>query len=192
MAKQNQIHLYVVVVLITIGSVMNWSCKPCNSCDDPKLVKVPPADASPPEFHWEMSQAVMHSNGTATSSISIVPAGTSVIHSVAADSVTTHVYLTAHDPQSGVKCIDIKGGFGLTCMGNDSTAVAIDGILPAISQCNDLTACCLKSMRVTVENLRQYMQCNNNRMLSGGGVGLTGILTNCKGGQDTVSLTVQF
>ncbi len=171
---------------------MVWGCRPCNSCDDPKLVKVPAVDASPPAYHWEMSQAVMHYDGTATSSISIIPAGTSVVNSTAADSVTTNVYLTANDPESGVRCIYIKGGFGLTCINSDSTAIAIDGILKSQSYCVDLTNCCLSELRLAVEDLGSHIQCPGDRMLSNGGVGLTGIVVNCKGGQDTVNLTVQF
>lgn len=184
-----------VSVLVCLSALMGangWSCKPCNSCDDPKLVKVPSSDPSPPGYHWEMSQAVMHSNGTATSSISIVPGGTAVIHSSAADSITTTVYLTAHDPESGVKCISVHGGFGLTCMSKDSTAIAIDGIIQSHSVCTDLTSCCHKDMRIAIEDLGKYIQCPGNRNLTNGGVGLTGIVTNCTGTQDTVSLTVQF
>jgi len=182
-------HLFL---LLGVNVVMAWGCKPCNSCDDPKLVKVPAVDTSAPAFHWEMSQAVQHSNGTATSSISIVPEGTTVINSSAADSVTTTVYLAANDPESGVQCIHIKGGFGFTCMNSDSLAIAIDGKVKSQSYCLDLTTCCLKDIRIAVEDLGSYLRCPGDRTLNSGGVGLTGIVINCTGIVDTVNLTVQF
>jgi len=179
-------------LLLGVLAVLVWGCKPCNSCDDPKLVKVPAVDPSPPAFHWEMSQTVSHSNGTVTSNISIVPGGTTIVNSTAADSVTTTVYLAANDPESGVQCIYIQGGFGLTCMNSDSMVIAIDGILKSQSQCVDLTTCCLKDLRIEVEDLGSSIHCPDGRTLSSGGVGLTGIIVNCKGMQDTVNLTVQF
>ena len=169
------------------------SCRKCNPCNDEKLVHVNNADMSPATFQWEISQAVQHSNGTATSSISIVPSGTTVINSTFADSITTTAYLTATDGESGIKCIRLFGGFGYTCLNEETNqAIVLDGILPKKDQCLPLTTCCLKSQRITMENLGQFITCTNGRKFTNGGVGITGVIENCKGLRDTVFLTVQF
>ena len=168
-------------------------CQPCNSCNDPLLIKVPAADPSPPTYQWEMSQAVHHSNGLETSSISMVPAGTATVNSIAADSVTTNIYLRAIDPESGVKCIRISGGFGMTCSEPEGmAALAIDGIITPKENCQGLTACCMKELRMTMEDLGDYIRCPGNRILNNGGIGLNAVITNCKGVSDTVNLTIQF
>lgn len=168
------------------------SCKPCNSCNDENLVKVNVSDATYSTYQWEMSQAVQHSNGTATSSINIVPTGTTIVNSSAADSVTTSVYLTATDNESGIKCLRLSGGFGFTCENNANQAIVLDGILAQKTLCLDLTNCCIKSQRIAYENLSQFITCPIGRTFTNGGVGITAIIENCAGKIDTTFLTVQF
>jgi hypothetical protein len=87
------------------------SCNPaCPPCDDPYLTKV--GSSSTLTINFEVSTAVRHSNGTATSSISIAPDGSNVQLSMA-DSVTTNVYLTGIDTSGGIKCVELSGGGGL-------------------------------------------------------------------------------
>lgn len=185
---------FIALSIFVIGTSIftMYSCQ-CKSCDDPNLVQVPQNIVSAINYHWEMIQAVQHSNNTATSSIQIIPSGTNLVNSPAADSVTTTIILVAEDTLAGIKCLQLKGGFGLTCTDNTGAgAIAVDGILPLKSVCINLTKCCLKSNRIDYEDLGQFMHCSGDRTWSNGGVGLTGFIQNCKGMTDTVFLTVNF
>ena len=109
---------YIFLFALVAGSVTLFtSCDPstCNSCDDPELVKVPASSSVAPDHQWEISTAVFHSNGTASSSISIIPEGTSSVTASRADSVKTTVYIIAKDTLRGIKCVELFGGFGFTC-----------------------------------------------------------------------------
>ncbi|HMS66863.1 MAG TPA: hypothetical protein PKD18_01945, partial [Saprospiraceae bacterium] len=66
-------------VVFSLFILVQTSCKKCNNCADEKLVTVPIGGSSTPIAQWEMSQSVQHSNGTVTSSISIVPEGITLI-----------------------------------------------------------------------------------------------------------------
>ena len=189
------IFTYLIAIGIT-SLIWWWYCKsprPCNPCDDPALVHVTPGSPSSVTHNWEFIQAVRHSNGTATSSISIVPAGTTSVNSVANDSTTTSINLVATDTLAGIHCIGIKGGFGFTCINPaGGPALAIDGIIPYKETCNNLTKCCLKSMQATADNIGANLKCGAGRVFSNGGVGITGIITNCNGVKDTVIINVVF
>lgn len=165
----------------------------CKPCDDPSLVSVPKEGTGNLRYHWEMTQAVEHTGGVATSSIQIIPSGTTSVNAFAADSITTGIRLMVEDTLAGVKCIRLNGGFGLTCNTADTgDAVAIDGIVETKIFCSDLTKCCLRSNSLRYDDLGRFMQCGNGRIFRNGGIGLTGIIENCKGVMDTVILTVNF
>lgn len=181
----------IIILWMAITVIYFPSCKKCNPCDDPLLVKVPAQGFGNIEYQWEVSNAVQHSDGTLTSSISIVPPGTTTIHATKADSIHTTVYLQATDTLAGIHCITTTGKFGLTCT-NSSGAIIIDGILPETRECNNLTRCCLKNQRLVLSNIDQYMNCTGDRKLSNGGIGITGYIKNCRGATDTVFLNVQF
>ena len=169
------------------------SCKKKCPCGDDNLVQVQPADISSPTYQWEMSQAVQHSDGTMTSSISIVPNGTTSVQSVLADSVTTTIYLTATDLESGIKCITTGGGFGYTCIDPlGGVGISAHGLLANNNQCVDLTTCCLKSQRKTIENVSQHFNCTGGRVFNSGGLQIVGIIETCSGIKDTVELAVNF
>ncbi len=181
-----------IIILLTLVMGVSHSCKKCNPCNDPKLVSVPATGIGSLHYYWEFVQAVQHSNGTATSSISMVSPGTTSINSVAADSVTTSIHLVGIDSLAGIKCLSFKGGYGVTCSNGGTGAIAIDGILSIKSQCLPLTTCCLISQNMKIENLGQYMQCGAGKQFVSGGVGITGTIENCKGEIDTVFLSVNF
>lgn len=168
------------------------SCKECG-CGDPKLIKVKPDAPSLINYRWEMSQAVQHSDGTATSSISIISPGTSSVNASIADSVTTNLYLTASDSLAGVKCITTGGSFAYTCSDpNGGIGISVHGILANDDQCVDLTTCCLMSQRKTITNLSQYINCTNGRVFSGGGLQVVAYIQNCNLKIDTVFMSVNF
>lgn len=165
----------------------------CKPCDDPNLVSVPTAATGNLRHHWEMIQAVQHSGGFETSSIQMLPYGTNSVNSFAADSVTTSIILVVEDTLAGVKCILLNGGFGLTCNNLiGGGAIAIDGILENKSQCINLTKCCLRSNSLRYDDLGRFMRCGSNQKFNNGGVGITGVIENCKGMKDTVMLTINF
>lgn len=184
---------YIIAIAIT-SLLWWWWCHwpKCNSCNDPQLIKVVPG-SSQIRYNWEFIQAVQHSNNTATSSISIVPAGTVSINSVANDSVTTSIILVASDSISGIHCLGVKGGFGFTCLNPEGgPGIAIDGIIPFNEDCNALTKCCLRTMQIRAENIGSHIKCTPGKILSGGTVGLTGIIRSCAGSADTVYLSINF
>lgn len=179
-------------VLLSLFILVHTSCKKCNNCADEKLVTVPIGGSSTPIAQWEMSQSVQHSNGTVTSSISIVPEGITLINSSAADSVTTNIYLTATDTISGIKCLKLSGGFGYTCVDISNQAIILDGILPKKSQCLDLTTCCMKSQRISYDDISEFIRCPQGRTFTNGGIGITCFIENCNGQVDSMQITVQF
>jgi hypothetical protein len=166
------------------------SCNPaCPPCDDPYLTKV--GSSSTLTINFEVSTAVRHSNGTATSSISIAPDGSNVQLSMA-DSVTTNVYLTGIDTSGGIKCLELSGGWGATCRNqNNNLALSMHGILPQERQCLPLTTCCLKTNRIAMEDLKQYLKCPDNHTLNTGGIQVVGIVETCIGRRDTAFLTLE-
>ena len=184
---------YLSLIIVTSIFWWWWCHRPtaCNPCNDPQLVKVIP-NQSLIRYNWEFIQGVHHNyNGTSTSSISIIPAGTTTINSVSNDSVTTSINLVATDTTSGIKCISIQGGFGLTCF-TPGGAIVLDGILPVQEQCNELTKCCLRTEHISANEIDNYINCGKDRVLSNGSVGLTGIIKSCGGKIDTVRLNVSF
>ncbi len=165
----------------------------CNPCNDTALIK-PGITGCNTQIQWQYSQAVNHSNGTMTSSISIVTNPADPINTNLSDSTTTSVYISATDTVCGIKCIFIKGGYGLTCTNpGGGVGIAIDGKIPDQSDCSPLTNCAFKTMRISIPNLESYMRsCFLPRVFSNGGVGITAIVENTAGQRDTSFLTVQF
>jgi len=189
--KRNHIHFITIVfALYILAGFLACVCKPCN---DPNLIAVPKAVAGEIQYHWEMIQAIKHAGGAATTSIQIIPSGTSSVNSIAADSVTTSIILVANDTFAGVKCLRLHGGFGLTCNNADlGAAIAIDGIVESKISCMNLSTCCLRSNSLRYDDLGQHMHCGTGKIFNNGGIGLTGIIENCKGVADTVNLTINF
>lgn len=166
------------------------SCGPaCTPCDDPELTKVGSSSALTLQF--EISTAVRHSNGTATSSISIASPGDNISISLA-DSVTTNVYLTATDTAAGIKCIELSGGWGLTCNNPGAgLGISMHGVLPKPSQCLPLTRCCLKQNRIAIEDLNEFLKCPQDRVIQSGDIQVTGIAKSCTNVTDTAFITFQ-
>ncbi len=186
-------HPHFVSLSLSFYIIMTIHACTCKPCDDPNLVSVPAAVTGNLRHHWEMIQAVQHTGGFATSSIQIIPSGILSVNSFAADTITTSIILVVEDTLAGVKCIKLNGGFGLTC-GNASGggAIAIDGILENKTQCINLSTCCLKSNSLRYDDLGRHMRCGSNQNFNNGGIGITGIIENCKGIMDTVMLTINF
>ncbi|HMP28672.1 MAG TPA: hypothetical protein PKD85_03675 [Saprospiraceae bacterium] len=177
------IPVLMIVMIIT-------SCTPaCTPCDDPELTEV--GSSSTLRLQFEVSTAVRHSNGTAASSIAIASHGDNIPISLA-DSVTTNVYLTGIDTTSGVKCVELKGGFGLTCQNlGGGSAISLHGILPNPRQCLPLTRCCLKNNRIAIEDLSQFMRCPSGQRVQSGGIQVVGIVQSCEGRTDTAILSFE-
>ncbi|HEX5625133.1 MAG TPA: hypothetical protein VFX48_03875 [Saprospiraceae bacterium] len=164
----------------------------CHPCKDPALVK-PASTGCNTQIQWQYSQAVQHSDGTMTSSISIVTDPSIPINTQLTDSTRTTVYVVATDTVCGIKCIELKGGFGMTCTMEGGTGIAIDGKLPDQRECSPLTTCALKSMRLHASDLENYLRnCHPPREFAGGGIGFTVVVENTAGQKDTSFLTVQF
>jgi hypothetical protein len=177
-------------------AAMLISCSPpppCNPCNDPALVVVPDADATAPVVQWEISQAVTHSDGTMTSSISIVSDPSVPVNLNYEQNVSTTVYANATDEESGVKCISLSGGFGFSCTQPGGIGLLGSGILDNQRDCSGLTVCGLKSMRLQQDNLEQFLSgCTPPKVLASGDFAVEVVVENMKGIVDTVTLTLHF
>jgi hypothetical protein len=165
----------------------------CNPCNDPALLK--PSATGPCDTHiqWEMATAVAHSNGTMTSSISIIPDPNIPLNQTLTDSTTTTVFISATDTLCGIKCIHVMGGFGYTCTAPGGIGLAIDGKIKDQHECSPMTTCAFRRMRVDISNLESYLRgCQPPRVFATGGIGITAIVENTMGQKDTSMLTVQF
>lgn len=162
------------------------ACKPC--CTDPEIVKIPDADATPPVLRWEVSV------------LSQTPAGPISSMTMYSDAVTNisvkktdevNVYLVARDEESGVKKMNMEGGFGFTCMpAGGGNGLSLHGITPKRSvDFNKLMTCGLKEWKLSIEAL-QLSYCPNNLVISGGGINITGTGENFKGGTSNLTLNI--
>lgn len=185
-------HSHFVSHSLSFFLIMTIHACTCKPCDDPNLVSVPVAGTGNLRHHWEIIQAVQHTGGFATSSIQIIPSGTTSVNSFAADTVTTSIILVVEDTLAGVKCIKLNGGFGLTCGNASGGAIAIDGVLENKTQCMDLSKCCLKTNSLRYDDIGRHMRCGPGQNFYNGGIGITGIIENCKGIMDTVIMTINF
>ncbi|MEP7195530.1 MAG: hypothetical protein ABI851_03365 [Saprospiraceae bacterium] len=184
--KNNNANFWLSLVVL---SLISACCIPCN---DPALIK-PATTGCNTQIRWEFAQAVNHSNGTMTSSISIIPDPNIAINATLTDSTSTSVFVSATDTMCGIKCISISGGFGLTCSGPIGVGLAIDGKIESQSDCSPLTTCAFKTMRLSIPNLESYMRsCNAPKVFSNGGIGINAIIENTMGKKDTSHLLVQF
>lgn len=185
--KLSEINL---IIAISCAMMIITSCRPaCTPCDDPNLTRV--GSSSTLTLRFEVSTAVRHSNNTATSSISIASHGDNIPISME-DSITTNVYLTGIDTTGGIKCIELSGGFGLTCQNlTEENAISMHGILPNPKQCLPLTRCCLKENRIQIEDLAQFLKCPQTHRITSGGLQVVGIVETCNGIRDTALITFE-
>ncbi|MEO6190832.1 MAG: hypothetical protein ABIO44_11205 [Saprospiraceae bacterium] len=184
--KKNYFNFWNSFMLLGLIS----SC--CIPCNDPALIK-PASTGCHTQVQWEYAQAVTHSNGTMTSSISIIPNPNVPINTTLTDSTSTSVFVSATDTICGIKCISLNGGFGLTCSGPMGVGIAIDGQIARQSDCSPLSNCAFKSIRLSIPNLESYMRtCNAPKVFTTGGIGINAIIENTAGQKDTSRLTIQF
>ncbi len=180
--------------LLPIVAWMTFYSCTCKHCDDPKLITVP-ASGSHILSHWHISQAVKHSNGTMTSSISIVPHDLTTVTSVAVDSVIIGIDFTSEDTIGGIKSMRLESTFSFNCT-NAVTHMStiVDGILPVKVDEFDspLTTCCLRTYSIHGSDIGKPFRCAPGLIISNAHLRLTAWTTSCTGVQDTSYLTVAF
>jgi hypothetical protein len=180
MTKLNASLCYLLIL-----GLISSCCKPC---DDPNLIQVNrQSNANALDILLEVTNAVRHTNGTATSSISIAQNGDNVTFANV-DSVTTSVNLVATDTLRGIKCIKVYGRFGYSC-NSGNQGIIFDGIIPEQNQCVNLTNCCLKSQTFPFKNLQQFINCPAGQSARNGGIGLTFVVEDCTGITDTTNIS---
>lgn len=162
------------------------ACRPC--CTDPEIVKVPNADATPPTLRWEVSVLTQTPNGP-ISSMTMYSDPVTNINVKKTDEVNVH--LVARDEESGVKKMNMEGGFGFTCMpAGGGQGLSLHGVTPKRSvDFNKLTTCGLKEWKLSIEAL-QLSYCPNNLVINSGGINIAGSGENFKGGISNLALNI--
>jgi hypothetical protein len=158
----------------------------CDPCNDPNLVKPSLSVLSAPEITLAVSNAVAHSNGTATSSISIAENNSEVNFSLA-DSVTTNLEITATDTLIGIQCITVNGSFNFNFISFGDT-IFNNGAIPEIQNCTSLTNCCLKSKILKVNDLKNQLRCRMGGYTNEGKLNYYIFVKTCNNGIDTVMI----
>lgn len=171
------------------------ACRPsvCDPCQDPELVTMPAADASGPVGQWSFTQAYSPGDGTASSSVSLIEDSSLPVELTLDPAARTSIRFEAQDDESGVRCIQLGGGFGFTCVQPRGTALTGHGQLPEKRQCSALTTCGLRRLHLEQEFLEQYLgSCSPPFALSSGDFTLMAVSENMTGVKDTQFLTVRF
>lgn len=103
-----------------------------------------------------------------------------------------NVFLIARDDESALKKMNMKGGFGYTCIPpGGGTAIAVDGFVPEqYMDFSVLTDCGLKEWKLSITPLNVALGCPNNSSLSNAMIGITGTGENFKGGTSSLTLNV--
>lgn len=183
------------MMLFISGFLLLVSCgKPaCDPCQDPALVTVPTEDLTPPTGQWYFSQEVSHEDGTLSSSISMVEDPSVPVSLTLKNNTRTSIQFEGKDPESGVKCLQFKGGFGFTCVQSMGTALTGHGMLPSTSRCTGLTVCGMIDQSMTMEYLEQYfLSCSPPYSFASGDAAITAVAENMMGVKDTFTLSLSF
>jgi hypothetical protein len=177
-----------VILVATLLALALAACDPGPACDDPALVAIPGADDTPPLLTWMVTQASETPDGP-ISSIGPYTGDNITLNVKPTDQVK--VYLVARDEESGVKQVNMSGGFGQTCQ-TPGGAIAASGILPNLSQdLGFLTVCGIIEWRLPDIDIDVGMSCvPDNGVLTQLGFGLNGSAENHKGGTATSTLQI--
>ncbi|MTB49949.1 hypothetical protein [Lewinella sp. W8] len=113
-------------VFSLLGAFLVFLSMACDPCDDPGVVEIDFSDTSFPEVYWQVTTTSVTPGGIA-SSISLITTPGQTISM--ATNETVELELIGTDNQSGIKWMDIEGGFGYTCQ-QGNQAFAFSGIVP--------------------------------------------------------------
>lgn len=165
-----------------------WCEKRCNSCNDPALIKVNSHDQTVPTFQWSISEGRME-NDHAVSSISIITDPAAGVIKTCIPNGFFGVEVIANDFESGIKSIQLDGGFEQSCRRNGQLFLA-HGQVEKQSRQSPLTKCGLKALGLIDDHIEEY-SCTPIELVTSS-ITFIAIAENHAGIKDTSSLTVRF
>lgn len=123
MQRISSFSLFVLAAFIVLLSA---SCDP-DDCPD-GFIGIDPADASGADVHWRITSFVSTPSGP-TSSIVILDEFENT-YTVGENELVT-VFLVATDNESGIRTIDVTGGFGFSCEEDNGSIILGSGVFPS-------------------------------------------------------------
>lgn len=188
-------HALALSTFLPVALALLFSaCRPsaCDPCQDPELVAVPASDSTPAVGQWSFSQAYAV-DGTASSSVSLIEDPSLPVELTLDPAARTSIRFEARDDESGVRCIQLGGGFGFTCVQARGTALTGHGQLAEQRACTPLTQCGLRRLHLEADFLEQHLSsCSPPFALSSGDFTIMAISENMTGVKDTQFLSVHF
>ena len=158
-------------------------------CEEPGTVAVTEDDDSFPIITWEVATAATDSEGRMISALTFYAEDENTIPVGINERVT--VTLKAMDEQSGIKYIELKGGFGFTCINTTtSTANIYDGIIPTDSKDLSPVSGCAKVEATLDPIVLSFDICESPYTFSSGSYALTAIVHNHAGLERLTNLRV--
>ncbi len=183
--------IQVIFSILFLAIFLSFSaCKPCNECNDPKLVKISSTDSSKPTIQWSFSSA-RTTPGSATSSISIVTDPATGVNANIANNLSYGVYVEGTDNESGIKSIKMSGGFSNICR-NGAGLISTHGIIGEQNQNFSFTNCALKSWSLNDLKVESYADCGSSFTLDHGDASFKVVVENFAGLKDSSVLSVHF
>ena len=120
MKKQTNSFLAVMACFLVF---LSCACDPCDG--EPGAIAIDVADRTAPELYWQVVTRTSTPSGPISSLTLLTDPSASVAMT---HNDVVEITLFAEDNESGVKWVDLQGGFGYIC-GNANGAVALDGII---------------------------------------------------------------
>ena len=167
-------------LILSFGAVIIALLFSACHCTDPGMVAPNEADESFPVGSWVVTSASSDENGNLISSLTTYSEEINNISVNINNKIT--VSLMARDEQSGIKHLEMQGGFGYTCSDLSGTASNVfDGIIPLTSKDLALESGCAKTEAYldAVELISET--CELPFVLTEGGYSFTGIVHNHAG-----------
>lgn len=167
--------------------LLSCACDPCDG--EPGAIEIDGTDRSAPELYWQIVTLTTTPDGPISSLFIVTEPDFTYV--VTKNDVVT-VTLFAEDNQSGVKWMDIQGGFGYTC-GNANGAIIFDGIIPGNQVFYDLDGgdCALAEGEYPEFTIDGTNLCTGTfPVLTSGGYELNGAASNSNGLVSANRLTI--
>jgi len=104
--------------------LLSCACDPCD--DQSGTIEIDPADRTAPDLYWQVTTLTNTPDGPISALRLITDPNTNITMT---PNDFVEVTLFAEDNESGVKRMNVQGGFGYTCARPDG-AIALSGIIP--------------------------------------------------------------
>lgn len=118
-------HSFALFLLAMLVVFLSASCDP-DDCPD-GFISINPSDTSGAEMEWRITSFVNTPTGPASSIVILDDVENT--YTVGENELVT-VFLIATDNQSGIRSINVTGGFGFSCQEDDESIVLGSGTFP--------------------------------------------------------------